>query len=148
MIWYHLYNLRNVKNTHGGCYFLQSCRLQHCSMGIFHVFKFVQMVPNRAKHHIFTVNGKHLRTVSVMSTQCKKTYFVKRLLMVESVEIKQLISCVISKDHVMRRTSFTNSFSVRRTLFLSKITTTKLSSYYFWDHLSNYKTLKRQWSQK
>ena len=26
-------------------------------MGIFHVFKIVRMVPNRAKHHIFDVYG-------------------------------------------------------------------------------------------
>ena len=41
-IWYHLYNLKNVKNTHGG--------EKYFSMGVFHVFKIVQMVPNRATH--------------------------------------------------------------------------------------------------
>ena len=47
-ILYRLYNLKNVKNTHGGVLLLvqscrlkqQSCRLQqHSSMGVFHVFK-------------------------------------------------------------------------------------------------------------
>ena len=29
-------------------------------MGVFHVFKIVQMVPNRATHHILTVHGKQI----------------------------------------------------------------------------------------
>ena len=48
-IWYHLYNLKNVKNTHGEM--LPLAKLLS-SMGVFHVFKIVQMVPNRAIHHI------------------------------------------------------------------------------------------------
>ena len=42
-IWYHLCNLKNVKNTHGGVLLL--VKLQ----GIFQVFQIVQMVTNRAK---------------------------------------------------------------------------------------------------
>ena len=39
-----LYNFKNVKNTHVGCYFKKSCRLQlfynkHLSMGVFTFFK-------------------------------------------------------------------------------------------------------------
>ena len=37
-IWYHLYNLKNVKKTHGGVLLL---------------VKLQQMVPNHAKHHIW-----------------------------------------------------------------------------------------------
>ena len=44
-IWYHLYNLKNVKNIHGR---LKLTLLPWC----FYVFWTVQMVPNRARHHI------------------------------------------------------------------------------------------------
>ena len=37
-IWYHLYNSKNVKNTHEG---------------VLKIFKIVQMVANRATHHIY-----------------------------------------------------------------------------------------------
>ena len=46
-IYYHLYHLKNVKNTHGGVLLLVTL---HTFMGVFHIFKIVQMVPNRAKH--------------------------------------------------------------------------------------------------
>ena len=55
-IWYHLYNFKKVKNTHGGvillakaCNYTTSNTLQRV---FFAFFKIVQMVPNRAKHHI------------------------------------------------------------------------------------------------
>ena len=59
-IWYHRYNFKKVKNTHGGVIFLvkvagltlQLYQKYHSSMGVFQVFKIVQIVPNRAKHHI------------------------------------------------------------------------------------------------
>ena len=41
-IWYHLCNLKNVKNTHGG--------VLHFSMGVFHVFQMAQMVTNCANY--------------------------------------------------------------------------------------------------
>ena len=50
-IWYLLYNLKKVKNTHGGVFL--SVKLQALSMGVFHVFQITQMVPNRAKNHIY-----------------------------------------------------------------------------------------------
>ena len=43
-------------------------------MGVFHVFKIVQMVPNRAKHHISRIvvckllGGKELLTVTKINT--------------------------------------------------------------------------------
>ena len=40
-ICYCLYNSKKVKNTHRGF-----------SIGDFHIFKIVQMVPNRATHHL------------------------------------------------------------------------------------------------
>ena len=45
---YHLNNLKNVKNTHGGVLTLLK---NYSSMGVFHVFYIAQMVPNRATHH-------------------------------------------------------------------------------------------------
>ena len=49
-IWYYLYNFNNVKNTH-------LCWKYHYFLGVFHVFKIVQMVPNRAKGLVWvTVN--------------------------------------------------------------------------------------------
>ena len=54
-IWYHLYNIKNVKKTHGGVLLL--VKLQPATllkltlpMGVFYVFKIAQMVPNRATH--------------------------------------------------------------------------------------------------
>ena len=38
-IWYHLYNLRNVKNTHGEVLLLAvKLQAKATSMGVFHVF--------------------------------------------------------------------------------------------------------------
>ena len=45
--WYHLYNLKTMKNIHGGVLLLKVKLLR----GGFHVFKLVQ---NCAKHHIFS----------------------------------------------------------------------------------------------
>ena len=45
-IWYHLYKLKNMKNTHEGVLLLVK---QLSSVGIFHIFLFEQMVPNRAE---------------------------------------------------------------------------------------------------
>ena len=45
---YHLHNLKNVKNTHGGVLLLV-----HFSIGLFHLFKIAQMVPNRGKLHLY-----------------------------------------------------------------------------------------------
>ena len=44
-IWYHMYNLKNVKNTHGGVLLLKVTLLN----GRFSRFLIAQMVPNRAK---------------------------------------------------------------------------------------------------
>ena len=38
-IWYHLYNLKNVKNTHGRVLFLVKLQAEHTSMGVFIFFK-------------------------------------------------------------------------------------------------------------
>ena len=51
-IWYHLYNFKNTKNTHGGVLLLVKVTLLH---GCFHIFKIAQMVPNRATHHIIFI---------------------------------------------------------------------------------------------
>ena len=46
-IWYHLRNLKNVKNTHGIVLFLVKLQVSAWQ-------QITQMVPNRAKHHIYT----------------------------------------------------------------------------------------------
>ena len=46
-IWYHLHNLKNVENTHGGVLLLVKLH----SMGVFHIFKIVQMIPNLTTHN-------------------------------------------------------------------------------------------------
>ena len=48
-IWYHLHILKIVKNTHGGVLLLVKVTLLH---GCFSRFLNVQMVLNRATHHI------------------------------------------------------------------------------------------------
>ena len=49
-IWYQLYNWKIVQNTHGGA--LRLVKL-HSTVGVFHDFSIVQMVPSRAKHQIY-----------------------------------------------------------------------------------------------
>ena len=49
-IWYHLQNLKNAKNTHGGVLLLVLLK-ETVSMGVFYVFKISQMVPNPPKHY-------------------------------------------------------------------------------------------------
>ena len=52
-IWYHSYNSKNVKNTDGAVLLL--VKLQALAfMGVFHVFKIVHMVLNRAIHHNYS----------------------------------------------------------------------------------------------
>ena len=46
VIWFHLNNSKNVKNTHGAAIVL---KLTHRT---FPRFEIIQMVPNRAKHHV------------------------------------------------------------------------------------------------
>ena len=54
-IWYHLYNFKNVKNTHGGVLILVACNFTkiNTSSWVFFRFLIVQMLPNRATHHIY-----------------------------------------------------------------------------------------------
>ena len=66
-VWYHFYNFKTVKNRYGGLLLVKlqarrsvtlskvaGFKLQS-STPVFHVFKIVRMVPNRAKHHIFAI---------------------------------------------------------------------------------------------
>ena len=66
-IWYHSYNLKNVKNTHERVLFL--VKLLALAVGVFHVFWIVHMVPNRATHHICTFNLGCLPNHSVIQGQ-------------------------------------------------------------------------------
>ena len=60
-IWYHLYNLKNVKNTDGGVLILVMLQAGACNFTkintqpwvFFTFFKLYQMVPNRTTHHMF-----------------------------------------------------------------------------------------------
>ena len=55
-IWYHLYNLKNVKNAHGGVLLLVklqakvACNFTKCNTPPCVFFTIIQMIPNRAKH--------------------------------------------------------------------------------------------------
>ena len=58
-IWYHLYNLKNVKNTHWRVLILIKFQALACNFTkidtprwVFFTFYIVQMVPNRVTHHI------------------------------------------------------------------------------------------------
>ena len=58
-IWYHLYNLKNVKNTHGRVLLLvklQATKSNTHPWVFFMFFSILQMVPNRATHHIWLWN--------------------------------------------------------------------------------------------
>ena len=66
-IWYHFYNLKSWKNTHGGVILLVN-ENHHSSMGVFLVFKIIQMVPNREKRLIWEYRWISLvRTDSIRS---------------------------------------------------------------------------------
>ena len=51
VIWYQLYNLKNMKNTHRGILLLEKVTFVH---GCFHVFLIAQMVPNHATHRMLS----------------------------------------------------------------------------------------------
>ena len=79
-IWYHLRNLNNVKNTHGGLILLvelqASATLQlHSSMGVFYVVLIAQVVPDREERLIFFqcvfFLVQRLKTVSVYALSYK-----------------------------------------------------------------------------
>ena len=61
-MWNHFYNLKNVKKTNGGKILFVKLHFATCNfnksktlptIGVLHVFKIGEMVPNRAKHHIY-----------------------------------------------------------------------------------------------
>ena len=75
-IWYRFYNLKNVRNTHGGVPLLVKLQDSACHFtksnthpwGFFHVFKIVQMVPNRVNHLIiFIKKGRFLKLDAVFA---------------------------------------------------------------------------------
>ena len=64
-IWYHLYNLKNVKNTHWRVLILVKLQASACNLTIintppwvfFTFFKLYIMVPNRATHHTYELTN-------------------------------------------------------------------------------------------
>ena len=63
-IWYHLYNLKNVKNTQGGVLLLVACNFSKSNTPpwvFFTFFKLLKMVPNCAKRlkYIFPAQAQH-----------------------------------------------------------------------------------------
>ena len=75
-IWYRFYNLENVRNTHGGVPLLVKLQDSACHFTksnthpwvFFHVFKIVQMVPNRVNHLIiFIKKGRFLKLDAVFA---------------------------------------------------------------------------------
>ena len=62
-IWYHLYNLKNLKNTYGGVSLLVKLQASG-SVGVFYVFSTVQMLPNCGPSDEWWVN-QYLAPVSL-----------------------------------------------------------------------------------
>ena len=85
-IWYHLYNLKSVKNTHGGVLLLvvqfQAKSLQlylkkHSSMSVFYVFKLYkwhQIVQIITRTNIF----ENLLSKPRLTQLVKKVFFTKK----------------------------------------------------------------------
>ena len=81
-IWYHLYNLKNVKNTHGGVLILVKLQASadnftkiNTPPWVFFTFvqmhvcmfvQIVQMVPNRATHHILLILQTETSTLGAL----------------------------------------------------------------------------------
>ena len=69
-IWYHSYNLKNLKNTHRGVLILVKLQAEGCNFSksdtprwvFFTLFKLYKMAPNRVKHHIYE-NWKDIGSV-------------------------------------------------------------------------------------
>ena len=82
VIWYHLYNLKNVKKTHGGvllftkllaaCNFLKVTLLR---VVFFHVFLIVQIVPKCAKRLIYI----YQLWANSLDTSCLLSDFIKNI---------------------------------------------------------------------
>ena len=79
-IWYHLYNLKNVKNTHGGVLIL--VKLQACSTGKKWVKEFSEFLNDLsfAKNSYFSHNHerKELKLVDIneVSRRSKQFFFM------------------------------------------------------------------------
>ena len=63
-IWFHLYDLKNVKNTHGGVLLLVKLQAEaslksNIPPWVFFTFLIVQMVPNCAKRHKYVYGSAH-----------------------------------------------------------------------------------------
>ena len=54
-IWYHFNNLKNLKNTHGGFFFLIKLQAKVLFLRCFSRFLNCTMVPIRATHHILKI---------------------------------------------------------------------------------------------
>ena len=80
-IWYHLYNLKNVKNTHEEVILLVNMQLQsyHSSMCVFHVILTIQMVPNRANSTksscIVNITSREVTVQSTLQGQLNNILF-------------------------------------------------------------------------
>ena len=121
-IWYHLYNLKNVKNNHGGVLLLVTLQAKACNllkvtllMCVFHVFYIVQMVSNRVKHLIYPLGWNKNKNKSVA------TYSPKVLLLIS--KYRRLFSCSIESG--IARISKTKTSKQKKPE--TKITKTKLS---------------------
>ena len=82
-IWHHLYNLKNVKNTHAGVLLLVKFTKSNTRPWVFFTFFKLQMVPNRAKHRncfcFFRIPGKCHEVVQTTHAQVfpGDTFFIK-----------------------------------------------------------------------
>ena len=83
-IWYHLHNLKNMKNTHGGVLYLvklqASATKSNTPPWVFFVFQTVKMVPNRATHHICNFCNESSGQCSYFITPDFTTFYTKGFL--------------------------------------------------------------------
>ena len=95
-IWYYWCNLKKIKSTHGGV-------LPLVKLCVFHIFKIVQMVANRAKRHVwFIVQLVNKIVQSYVSAEtplkyvCKNCFFIAWHLSGEIALIKDIVLKIFS----------------------------------------------------
>ena len=105
-IWYHLYNFGGVKNTREGVLLL--VKLQTFQL-VFHVFWIMQMLSNRATHHICMVTAcwlasdsyHHIKTIHLICTENQMIDFCMEcnagLKSVNSFRLKLLLASYTKK---------------------------------------------------
>ena len=123
MIWYNLYNLKNVKNTLGGSTLLVKLQAEACNCTksiippwmLFPFFKLRKIVPNRAKHHILFT---HFRFIYILPENVKNKNF---LMFSRSTEREHWLNKVISflEFLILQNVMISNMNLIKLLLFLN-----------------------------